>query len=148
MRSRNALATAEDLSAAQPPPSRSVQADLDLVDAGGAFRVDCILDELGIRPADLARALGTSPQQVSGWRKAGAVRPSKAEVVTFLNLLVRIITVLRALFADAGPERRRLWMQNPQIRLKCERPIDVVLSGKGEQVFDLLWGAYSGDVSL
>ena len=82
------------------------------------------------------------------WRKAGAGRPSKAEVVTFLNLLVRIITVLRALFADAGPERRRLWMQNPQIRLKCERPIDVVLSGKGEQVFDLLWGAYSGDVSL
>ncbi len=136
-------------------PRRALHAlSLPLRDASGAFYIVRLLEELNLRPADLARALDVKATQVYAWDRPEPVEPRDEGVRDKLAALVKVVDILRRLIADHGPsgpsarEQRQLWLHNPQPVFRFERPIDLLLSGRSDQVFDELWAIYSGHVSI
>lgn len=131
-----------------PAPDALVPESRFLLDHRGQFHVNRLFEELNVRPADVARALGVKPQQVHAWLRSRPVLPKSASARALLGEMARIVEVLRALIPDNTPEHRQLWLQNPNAALRFERPIDLILNDRGGEVFDVLYGLYTGDVSL
>lgn len=137
----------------EPPPSRPVarpghDVDVDLCDTNGDFHVDRIFEELNLRPSDVARALDIRPQQIYAWLKTSPLRPTNQRAYELLLVLTRVITLARGLWREPSPVRRQLWFHNANLAFRGERPVDLVLSGRGQEVADALWSRYVGDVSL
>lgn len=62
------------------------------------------LDEYGVREAELARRIGSSPQTVNSWKKRGIKKPPEQELLMALAIEIRrpYGDVLRAALLDSG----------------------------------------------
>lgn len=84
----------------------------------------------GIKSADLAELLSTTPETVSRWN-AGRSSPHRAFERKILDLEY-IVECLREFYAD--PNDARLWLFSPQKLLDGKKPADLIEEGKIEKV--------------
>ena len=137
-----------DLGRSRRPALHPVSPDAsDLIDHDGAFYVRALLEELNLRPAELAKALGIRAQQVHSWLKDSAVRPTTAGAQELLGQLVKTAVFLRALFPEDQRGQRQLWLRQPQIGFKGDSALELLLGGQGGRVLDVLYELVTGDIS-
>lgn len=119
----------------------------DLIDHDGAFHVRNLIEELNVHPAELAQALHIKPQQVHSWLKDHAVRPTTSGAQELLMQLVKAAVFLRALFPEGQRGQLQLWLRQPQIGFRGDSALELLLSGQGARVLDVLYGLVTGDIS-
>lgn len=82
------------------------------------------LDKYGVKEAEFARRIGTSPQTVSNWKLRGTTLPTRRLLEGVAEVTgLPYPTVLGAALADAGywsPDDIKNW--RPAARLKFGRP--------------------------
>ena len=78
--------------------------------------------------AELAALLGVSRSQVTRWLKGAGIDPLNAEKIDLLELVVSNLLRLYA------PEVARAWLFGFNPHLGNRRPIDLVRSGKAEEL--------------
>lgn len=120
----------------------------DLIDHDGAFYVRNLLEELHVHPAELAAALHIKPQQVHSWLKEQAVRPTTAGAQELLMQLVKTAVFLRELFPEGRRGQLHLWLRQPQIGFRGDSALELLLSGQGARVLDVLYELVTGDISV
>lgn len=141
---RHAISRHDPLFLLAGPESRAV----DLVDSAGSFHVDRLFKELGLKPAEIAAALKVRPQHVHAWCRAEPVRPRTPGAESLLMDFVRVATFLRALLKPSSPERAQTWIRQPLLPCRGRTPFELVCSGQGQSVVDILWEAWSGDSEM
>ena len=99
-----------------------------------ARRIKTLKVEGGIKSADLAELLNTTPETVSRWNR-GHTSPRGAAERTILELEY-IIERLREFYTD--PEDARLWLFSPQKLLGGRKPADLIEAGQIEEVLTLI----------
>lgn len=102
-----------------------------------AEKVASLAEYLGSQ-RQLARALGVDPAQVSRWRRGLPTDPRNAERVDVLELVVSELVRLYE-----APAARR-WLEGANPHLGDRRPIDVVRSGRPEQLLVALRAERAG----
>ena len=78
--------------------------------------------------AELAGLLGVSRSQITRWLKGAGIDPLNAEKIDLLELVVSNLLRLYA------PEVARAWLFGFNPHLGNRRPIDLVRSGKAEEL--------------
>lgn len=76
----------------------------------------------------VARSLGVDPAQVTRWSRGGAPDPLNAQRVDVLEL---VLSELARLYEPAAARR---WLEGTNPHLGDRRPIDVVHSGRPEEL--------------
>lgn len=84
----------------------------------------------GIKSADLAKLLNTTPETVSRWN-TGRVSPRNDAEQIILELDY-IIERLGEFYKD--PNDARLWLFSPQKLLGGEKPADLIMAGRIDEV--------------
>lgn len=95
-----------------------------------AKRIERLKSEGGIKSADLAELLNTTPETVSRWNTGRSSPRSDAER-TILELEY-IIERLREFYKD--PNDARLWLFSPQKLLGGKKPADLIEAGRMDEV--------------
>ncbi len=95
-----------------------------------ARRLKSLKSQGGIKSADLAELLNTTPETVSRWN-TGRSSP-RADVERVILELDYIIERLREFYQD--PDDARLWLFSPQKLLGGEKPSDLIEAGRIDEV--------------
>jgi len=87
--------------------------------------------------SELALALGRSPRTIARWKAVQAVAPTRASAE--LAQAVRKMGRVRFLLGDLMPYEVALrWMQTPNPGFRGEAPIDILMSGRVDEVIAIL----------
>lgn len=104
---------------------------------GTAQKVSALTQDLGSQRR-LADLLEVSPAQVSRWRRGGGIDFVNAERVDLLELVVAKLQRLYAV--DAAEE----WLHGLNPHLGDRRPIDLVRTGKAQELLSAIDAERSG----
>lgn len=90
---------------------------------------------LGLTIEEFAAAAGRSPRSAARWIAAESAQPATGEAARALRRLAH----LEFLLADVvGAERGSEWLRNPNPGFRGEAPLDLVTSGRIEDVVSVL----------
>ena len=90
---------------------------------------------LGLTVEEFAAATGRSPRSAARWIAAEGALPATGEAARSLRRLAH----LEFLLADViGQERGRRWLRTPNPGFRGEAPLDLVMSGRVEDVISVL----------
>jgi uncharacterized protein (DUF2384 family) len=90
---------------------------------------------LGLTIEELAAATGRSARSVARWVAAESARPATGDAARALRRLAH----LEFLLADViGSERGSAWLRTPNQGFRGEAPLDLVTSGRIEDVISVL----------
>lgn len=95
-----------------------------------AKKIESLKTQGGIRSADLAELLNTTPETVSRWNTGRASPRSEAE--RKILELEYIVERLREFYED--PKDARLWLFSPQKLLGGQKPADLIEAGRIDEV--------------
>ena len=96
-------------------------------------RLDSIKQMGGISAREVAQLLEITPQTVSRWRNGrSAPRPNS------LARLLRLEWLADQLGQVYEPDEARLWLFSPHRDLAGRRPVDLIASGKIEDVLTII----------
>ena len=98
-----------------------------------ARRLDEIAEKTGMREAEIAQLLKTTPQNVNRWRRA-QVEPQPAHLRRILELTYAI-EELGELYA---PDEARLWLYSRHRLLAGRSPVDLIVEGDFDGVLRLI----------
>jgi len=90
---------------------------------------------LGLTIEEFAAAAGRSPRSAARWLAAESAQPASGDAARSLRRLAH----LEFLLADViGPERRSEWLRTPNRGFRGEAPLDLVTSGRIDDVVSVL----------
>ena len=96
-------------------------------------RLDSIKQTGGISAREVAQLLETTPQTVSRWRTGrSAPRPSS------LARLLRLEWLADQLGHVYEPDEARLWLFSPHRDMEGKRPVDLIASGRMDEVLTII----------
>ncbi|MGH7564741.1 MAG: antitoxin Xre/MbcA/ParS toxin-binding domain-containing protein [Gemmatimonadota bacterium] len=98
-----------------------------------ARRIDHIKQVSGITSREIAQLLETTPQTVSRW-KAGFSTPQRAK----RDRLLTLEWLVDQLGQVYEPDEARLWLFSPHAQLQGERPVDLIVKGRTDEVLALI----------
>ena len=108
-------------------------------DTGGSVetavgrRLDSIKQTGGISAREVAQLLETTPQTVSRWRTGrSAPRPNS------LARLLRLEWLADQLGHVYEPDEARLWLFSPHRDMEGKRPVDLIASGRMDEVLTII----------
>jgi uncharacterized protein (DUF2384 family) len=90
---------------------------------------------LGLTIEEFAAAAGRAPRSAARWLAAESAQPMSGAAARSLRRLAH----LEFMLADVvGPERGREWLRNPNPGFRGEAPLDLITSGRIEEVVSIL----------
>ena len=90
---------------------------------------------LGLTIEEFAEAAGRSPRSAARWIAAESAQPETGEAARALRRLAH----LEFLLADViGPQRGSEWLRTPNRGFRGEAPLDLITSGRIEDVVAVL----------
>jgi transcriptional regulator with XRE-family HTH domain len=98
-----------------------------------ARRLDEIAEKTGMREAEIAQLLKTTPQNVNRWRRA-QVEPKPSHLRRILELTYAI-EELGELYA---PDEARLWLYSRHKLLAGRSPAELIVEGEFDTVLRLI----------
>lgn len=104
-----------------------------------AATLDRIRERAGIKSAEVARLLKTTPQTVSRWQR-GRADPQPST----LSRLLTLEWVATQLGEFYEPDEARLWLYRPHTLLGAKRPADLIEQGETDPVLALIDQLKSG----
>ncbi len=102
-------------------------------------KLDYIRDSSGLKSAEVATILGTTPQTVSRWQQGKAEPQSNR-----LQLLLSLAWISERLSEFYPPDEARMWLYTHQRLLGGARPVDRIQAGAIEEVLALIDQLQSG----
>jgi uncharacterized protein (DUF2384 family) len=100
-----------------------------------ALDVPSLKDALGLTIEELAAAAGRSPRSAARWIAAEVAQPLTGSSARALRRLAH----LEFLLADViGKERGKAWLRTPNPGFRGEAPVDLLTSGRVEDVISVL----------
>ena len=102
-----------------------------------AAKVASLADYLGSQRR-LAAALGVDPAQITRWHKGLPPDPGNAARVDVLELVLSELSRLHE------PEVARRWLEGLNPHLGDRRPIDIIRSGRAEELLQALRSEFAG----
>jgi len=95
---------------------------------------------------EIAAALGRSPRTIARWKAASASEPTRAsaEIARAVRMLARV----RFLLDDLMPHDAALrWLQTANPGFRGEAPVDLLMTGRTDEVIAVLEALADGGVS-
>lgn len=97
--------------------------------------VPTLKSALGLTIDEFAAATGRSPRSAARWIAAEGAQPETGEAARALRRLAH----LEFLLADViGPQRESEWLRTPNRGFRGEAPLDLITSGRIEDVVSVL----------
>jgi transcriptional regulator with XRE-family HTH domain len=97
--------------------------------------VPALKASLGLTIEEFAAATGRSPRSAARWLAAESAQPETGEAARALRRLAH----LEFLLADViGPQRGSEWLRTPNRGFRGEAPLDLITSGRAEDVISVL----------
>jgi hypothetical protein len=97
--------------------------------------VPALKTALGLTVEEFAAATGRSPRSAARWIAAESAQPASGEAARALRRLAH----LEFLLADViGAEQGSVWLRTPNRGFRGEAPLDLVTSGRVEDVISTL----------
>jgi transcriptional regulator with XRE-family HTH domain len=97
--------------------------------------VPALKGSLGLTIEEFAAATGRSPRSAARWLAAESAQPETGEAARALRRLAH----LEFLLADViGPQRGSEWLRTPNRGFRGEAPLDLITSGRAEDVISVL----------
>jgi len=90
-------------------------------------------DQGGLRGADIANIVDVSPPTVSRWKNGTGTPPLQTQTV-----IADLRFVVECLSDYYTPEETRLWLHTPHPMLGRERAVDLIFSGRTEEVLAVI----------
>jgi len=98
-----------------------------------ANRLDQIRKFAGVSAREVAQLLNTTPETVSRWR-TGRTEPQPDR----RNNLLRLEWLVTELADLYPPEEAKLWLVSNHKRLDGQRPADLIMQGRTEEVLRII----------